>query len=183
MADQPIAASYRRTRRTDLYRISAPFQIHEHLIETGTAVNIVPLGMDKPAFLDADVMTARVTLAPTTKAYFRGTRWVIQHNDDGTWSFLNQGQDENMLAGSADSVTLGRSLLTEGMARFGTTRWLIYHDLAGFRLRPAMRIGGWLGVSDGRLVLSNRDQTAAAPLYWAIQPLPVETDDGPQISA
>ena len=182
MADQNILASRRRTRRTDLHRLSTPFQIRDQMIDTGAAANLVPLGLISPAFLDADVMTARVALAPTTAAHYRGTRWVMQNNDDGTWSFLNQGQEENMLAGSTDSVTLGRALV-EGLARFETTRWLIYHDLSGFRLRLAMRVSGWFGVWDDRLVLSNREEPAGPWLYWGIRPLPVETGSEPEALA
>lgn len=182
MADQKIMASRWRTERSDLYRIRAPFQVREQLIDTGTAVNLVPLGRDSPAFVHADVKTARVALAPTTAAHYRGTRWVMQNNDDGTWSFLNQGQNQNMLAGSTDSVTLGRAPVV-GMARFVTTRWLIYHDLAGFRLRLAKRVSGWLGVRDDRLVLSSRDEPAGPWIYWGIQPLPVQKESEPEVLA
>lgn len=177
MADPAIQASYRRAVRTDLHRIWEPFQIGAQRADTGTALHIASLGVTSPSYLDADVMTARVNLAPSTKGIYRGTVWTLQHNEDGTWSLLNQGQAENMLAGSSDSVTLGRPTTAEGMARFATTRWLLYHDIAGFRLRPAMRASGWLRVRDGNLVLSRRDEMAGPWLYWGFQPLPMIKDE------
>lgn len=172
MAERPLKASSRRTTRTDLYRLTGPFQIHAQFADTGTEVHLAWCAGATPLYLDADVVTGWVGMAPLTTAPYLGTRWVLQNNGDGTWSFLNQGQPEHMLAGSGDTVTLGRPPAGEGMERFSTTRWLIYHDLTGVRLRPVMGVTGWLGVRDAHPVLAAAQDMVGPWIYWQILPLP-----------
>ena len=161
-------SGFRLTPRQDLYRLTMPFLVHGQTISSGSNIALSRSGEVARPYLDGDVFSARVTLAPATDDPFTGTRWVLQRNDDGTWGFLNQGQPENMLVASAGSVALGRPLVGAGMARFVTSRWLIYRDLKGFRLRPVMAVSGWLGVRYEKPILSEPGHQPGRWLYWDI---------------
>jgi hypothetical protein len=164
-------SGFRLTPRQDLYRLTMPFLVHGQTISSGSPIALSRSGEVARPYLDGDVFSARVTLAPSSADPFTGTRWVLQQNDDGTWGFLNQGQPGNMLVASAGSVALGRPLTGTGLARFVTSRWLIYRDLTGFRLRPVMAVSGWLGVRYEKLILSEPGHQPGRWLYWDIFPL------------
>ncbi len=171
MANDYDRTGMRLTSRQDLYRLTMPFRVDGKTIASGSAISIARSGAVTLPFLDGDVFSTRITLAPSVAEPYTGTRWVIQQDDDGTWGFLNQGQPENMLVASAGSVALGRPLAGAGMARFVTSRWLMYRDLIGFRLRPVIAVSGWLGVRDDELVLSGLGDPPGRWLYWDIIPL------------
>jgi hypothetical protein len=171
MANDYDPFGLRVTSRQDLHRLTTPFPVDGRIIASGSPIALARSGKVAKPYLDGDVFSTRLTLAPSTADPFTGTRWVIQQQDDGTWGFLNQGQPENMLLASAGSVTLGRSLQAVGMARFVTSRWLLYRDLIGFRLRPVMPISGWLGVRDDQLILADRDDLLGRWIYWDLIPL------------
>ena len=103
-------SGFRLTPRQDLYRLTMPFLVHGHTISGGNPIALSRSGEVARPYLDGDVFSARVTLAPSSADPFTGTRWVLQQNDDGTWGFLNQGQPENMLVASAGSVALFNAL-------------------------------------------------------------------------
>jgi hypothetical protein len=171
MANDYDPFSLRVTTRQDLYRLTMPFMVNAQVIASGSTIALARSGEVEQPYLDGDVFSSRVTLAPTPADPYTGTRWVIQQGEDGTWGFLNQGQPDNMLVASAGSVALGRPLVGAGMARFVTSRWLIYRDLIGIRLRPVMAVSGWLGVRDDRLVLSEPGDLSGRWMYWDIIPL------------
>jgi hypothetical protein len=170
MAKRTLHASYRITAKNELRRMLVPFQSGEVLVAPGRNVVIFSLGLASRLYLDGDVYSAAVTLAPSPMPPFTGTRWVVQLNEDETWSFQNQGHNEELLAGANGIATLARVPINPAMAPLDTTRWLIYSDLGGFRFRPAMRDSGWLGVRDGRAVLSRPEDAPGRWLYWAIAP-------------
>ena len=170
MAEYPTDERHRRTELGELRRIVGPFRMNEHSIGNGDRVSLATLAEAANVFLDGNVYSATVNLVPSRLMPFTGTRWQLRLNEDETWSFLNQGQEEQMLAGSGSVVTLGREPLGIDVERFNTTRWLLYRDLTGFRLRPCMRVSGWLGVREGQAVLSAPPDIAGRWLYWAIKP-------------
>ena len=170
MAKRTLHVSYRSTAKNELRRMLVPFQSGGALVDEGSNVVIFSLAHASRMYLDGDVYSAAVTLAPSPTPPYTGTRWVVQLNEDETWSFQNQGHDEELLAGANGIATLARVPTDPDMARLDTTRWLIYSDLGGFRLRPAMRDSGWLGVRDGKTVLSRPEEAAGRWLYWAIEP-------------
>ena len=167
MADLPMPERYRMTQITDLRRVVEPFSVDELAIRSGDRISIASQAEGANVFLDGNVYAAAVNLVPSRLAPFTGTRWQIRLNDDATWSFLNQGHAEQMLAGSASIVTLGRAA---SLNRFDTTRWLMYRDLTGIRLRPCMRTGGWLAVRGGAAVLAQHDAPVGRSHYWTITP-------------
>jgi hypothetical protein len=171
MANDLGQTGLRQTLRRDLHRLTTPFAVDGKKIESGAAIALARSAEGMLPYLDGDVFSTRVTLAPSVGDPYTGTRWVLRRDEDGTWGFLNQGQPENMLVATAGSVTLARPLAAAGMARFVTSRWLLYRDLIGFRLRPVMPVSGWLGVRDGKLVLSDRNDTLGRWIYWDIIPL------------
>ncbi len=171
MANDYDPAGLRQTTRQDLHRLTAPFPVNAQTIAHGSAIALARSGEVVRPYLDGNVFSTRITLAPTVGDPYTGTLWIMQQDDDGTWGFLNQGQPENMLVASSGSVALGRPLLAAGMARFVTSRWLIYRDLIGFRLRPVAAASGWLGVRDDKLVLSEPGHPSGRWLYWDFIPL------------
>lgn len=170
MADYLTGEAHRRTELSELRRIVGPFRMNEHAIGNGDRISLATMADTPNVFLDGNVYSSTVNLVPSREMPFTGTRWQLRLNDDATWSLLNQGQEEQMLAGSGTIVTLGRAPQGQDQERFNTTRWLLYRDLAGFRLRPCMRVGGWLGVRDGHAVLSTADDRVDRWLYWIIKP-------------
>lgn len=170
MAEYPTDERHRRTELGELRRVVGAFRMDEHSIGNGARVSLATLADAPNVFLDGNVYSATVNLVPSRLMPFTGTRWLLRLNDDETWSFLNQGQAEQMLAGSGSVVTLGREPQGIDTDRFNTTRWLLYRDLTGFRLRPCMRVGGWLGVRDGQAVLSKNAEPLDRWIYWAIKP-------------
>lgn len=170
MAEYLTDEAHRRTELGELRRIIGPFRMNEHSIGNGDRISLATMADTPNIFLDGNVYSATVNLVASRETPYTGTRWQLRMNDDGTWSFLNQGQEEQMLAGSGSIVTLGRAPQGPYKGRFNTTRWLLYRDLAGFRLRPCMQVGGWLGVRDGQAVLSTPDDEVGRWLYWIIKP-------------
>lgn len=170
MIDLSHDARYRRTAQDELQRITQPLLVNGIALATGTWVSMASLADTPNAFLDGNVYAATVNLVPSRLQPYTGTRWLTRLHPDGTWSFLNQGQEEHLLAGSAGIVTLGRAPVRAGFDKFDVTRWLMYRDLTGFRLRPCMQGGGWLGVRDDRAVLSGPKDPADRWIYWAITP-------------
>ncbi len=170
MAEYSTDERHRRTELGELRRVIGAFQMNEHSIGNGDLVSMATLADTPNPYLDGNVYSASVNLVPSRLMPFTGTRWQLRLNADETWSLLNQGQTEQMLAGSGSIVTLGREPLGIDTERFNTTRWLLYRDLTGFRLRPCMRVGGWLGVQEGHAVLSGKTDAAGRWLYWAIKP-------------
>jgi len=154
----------------ELRRIVGPFRMNEHSIGNGDRISLATMADTPNIYLDGNVYSATVNLVPSRLMPYTGTRWQLRLNNDETWSFLNQGQEEQMLAGSGTIVTLGREPLGADTDRFNTTRWMLYRDLTGFRLRPCMRVGGWLGVRDGQTVLSTPTEAVDRSLYWIIKP-------------
>jgi len=171
MATDGDPAALRRLRRADLHRLTKPFLIDTQTITSGRAVALARSGEGTLPYLDGDVFSGGITLAPKAAAPYSGTRWVIQQGPDGTWGFLNQGQPDKMLVASAGFVALGRPLAGSAMARFATTRWLLYRDLICFRLRPVMAVSGWLGVRDTALILSDPGDVPGRWMYWDVVPL------------
>ncbi|MGV8988550.1 MAG: hypothetical protein ACOH2H_19970 [Cypionkella sp.] len=170
MAEYMTDDGHRRTELSELRRVVGPFHMDEHAIGNGDRISLATMADTPNVFLDGNVYSATVNLVASRLMPYTGTRWQLRLNGDETWSFLNQGQAEQMLAGSGSIVTLGREPLGGDAERFNTTRWLLYRDLAGFRLRPCMRVGGWLGVRDGQAVLSSPSEPAGRWLYWIIKP-------------
>lgn len=170
MIDLSRDARYRRTAPDELVRITRPLHVNGVEIATGTWVSMASLADTPNAFLDGNVYASSINLAPSRLQPYTGTRWLTRLHSDGTWTFLNQGQEEQVLAGSAGIVTLGRPPSVGGFDRFNATRWLMYRDLTGFRLRPCMQGSGWLGVRDSRAVLSGPRDPADRWIYWAITP-------------
>lgn len=164
----------RQSRRQDLHRLTKPFEVNAQIIAPGSAVALARSG-EIAQFLDGDVFSSRITLAPMVVAPFTGTRWVVRQDQDGTWGFLNQGQPENSLVATARSVILGSPLAEAGVSPFASSRWLLYRDLIGFRLRPVTRVSGWLGVRDGTLILSDPCDVAGRWIYWDVIPLKDDT--------
>lgn len=162
---------YRMTQITDLRRISEAFRLNDALIKSGDTVSIASQEAGSNVFLDGNVYSSAVNLVPSRMAPFTGTRWQIRLNEDATWSFLNQGHDEQMLAGSGNLVTLGRPSQSQ---RFETTRWLMYRDVTGMRLRPCMKVSGWLAVRDGAAVLAGHEVPISRGHYWTITPFVAE---------
>jgi hypothetical protein len=169
MAEQALSESlthsYRKIRFDDLDRLIHPFHCDGQLVSSGDRVSMSPHDTADALFLDGNVHASTVHLVPSRQAPFTGTNWQIRLNEGGTWSFLNQGHEARRLAGSGNIVNLGRAALID---RFDTTRWLLYRDLAGFRLRPCMRDSGWLALRDGVAVLAGRDEPVSRSHYWAI---------------
>ena len=171
MADEYGSASLRRRKRQDLHRLTAPFLVDGRTVTSASPIALARSGEVAQPYLDGDVFSGGITLAPKAAEPYSGTRWVIQQDADGTWGFLNQGQPDKMLVASAGCVALGRPLAGAGMARFVTSRWLLYRDLIGFRLRPVMAVSGWLGVRDEALILSEPSDSPGRWMYWDIVPL------------
>jgi hypothetical protein len=168
MADITMPDSYRMVRFDDLDRVAAPFSCDGRFIASGDRISISPHEHPGTLFLDGNVHASTVHLVPSRQAPFTGTNWQIRLNADGTWSLLNQGHETRMLAGSGNIVSLGRAALVD---HFDTTRWLLYRDLAGFRLRPCMRDSGWLALRDGLAVLADRGEPVGRSHYWTIAPI------------
>lgn len=174
MSDPGQLPPPRRTALSDLQRLTGPFKVNGHEIGDGDRVSIATMAEGQTGFLDGNVYSAMVGLVPSRLMPYTGTRWQVRLNPGGTWSFLNQGHEEQMLAGSGGIATLGRPPLTSDATRFDTTHWLIYRDLTGFRLRPCMRTGGWLGLVEGRVVLCGPEEPVGRWIYWAISPFGVD---------
>ena len=171
MANDHSPSGLRLTMRQDLCRLTMPFLVDGQIIASGSVIALARSGEVAQPYLDGDVFSTHITLAPLAAEPYTGTRWVIRQDEDGTWGFLNQGQTDKMLVASAGSVTLGRPLAVAGMARFVTSRWLLYRDLMGFRLRPVMAVSGWLGARGGNLILSEPGDPIGRWIYWDIIPL------------
>ncbi len=169
MADLP-EERYRMTAHGELRRITSGFRMNEKAVGHGARISMATLADASNTFLDGNVYSSAVSLAPSRLMPYTGTRWQLRLNSDGSWSFLNQGQDQQMLSGSGDAVTLGREPAFGDVERFNSTRWLLYRDLTGFRLRPCMRVGGWLGVRDSHATLAGVDEPVGRWLYWTITP-------------
>lgn len=167
MADSAIPFSHRLIKFDDLDRVTKAFSCEGRMINSGDRVSLSPQEHVGSLFLDGNVHASSVHLVPSRQAPFTGTNWQIRLNEGGTWSFLNQGQELRLLAGSGNIVSLGRPAQID---RFDTTRWLLYRDLGGFRLRPCMRASGWLAVRDGAARLAGRDEPVTRAHYWTITP-------------
>ena len=157
--------SRRMIRFDDLERVDAAFSCDGKWIASGSRVSFSPQEHVGRLYLDGNVHASSVHLVPSRQAPFTGTNWQIRLHEGGTWSLRNQGPETRMLAGSGPFVSLGRATLID---RFDTTRWLVYRDLGGFRLRPCMRDSGWLALRDGQAVLSGRDEPVSRAHYWTI---------------
>ena len=158
------------TAHGELRRVAMAFRINERVVGNNARIALSTL-VDAPnTFLDGNVYSSAVSLAPSRLVPYTGTRWQLRLNGDGSWSFLNQGQDLQMLSGSGNAVTLGREPASGDVERFNTTHWLLYRDLTGFRLRPCMHVGGWLGVRDNQATLAGLEEPVGRWLYWSITP-------------
>jgi hypothetical protein len=162
----PHPERYRVIDLGDLRRVAAPFRVGQEDFDTGTDICLNTLADTPDIYLDGNVYHASANLVPSPKPPYSGTRWQLQLNSDGTWSILNQGQEDQLLSGSGSSVGLGREPTSPEQMRFVTTRWLMYRDRTGFRLRPGT--AGWLAVQDGKVVLSNPGDAPGRWLYWQI---------------
>lgn len=170
MAEGLPEERYRMTAHGELRRIAAAFRINERVVGHNARIALATLADADNSFLDGNVYSSAVSLAPSRLIPYTGTRWQLRLNGEGSWSFLNQGQDQQMLSGSGNAVTLGREPAFGDVERFNTTRWLLYRDLTGFRLRPCMRVGGWLGVRDNRATLAGLEEPIGRWIYWSITP-------------
>ena len=157
---------YRIMDPADLRKITTAFGQGGNTIGDGTAIFLRSLSDTPKPFLDGNVFYSVVNLVETTEPPFTGTRWQLQLNKDNSWSLLNQGIEDRLLARSGTTVGMGRESAALSDARFSATHWLIYRDRIGFRLRPSS--GNWLAVRDGRVVLSNADSDGDRGLYWDI---------------
>jgi hypothetical protein len=169
MAEAAISPSHRKIRFDDLDRVDKAFSCDGRMISSGDRISISPQEHPGGLFLDGNVHALTVQLVPSRQAPFTGTNWQIRLNDGGTWSLLNQGHEMRRLAGSGTVVSLGSPGLLD---RFDTTHWLLYRDLAGFRLRPCMRDSGWLALRNGQAVLAGRDEPVGRSHYWTITAFP-----------
>ena len=167
MPDTAQHHSHRLIRFDDLDRVTEPFSCDGQWIKSTDRVSFSPQEHVGHLFLDGNVHASTVQLVPSRHAPFTGTNWQIRLNDGGTWSLLNQAHETRMLAGSGNFVGLGRPVPID---QFDTTRWLLYRDLGGFRLRPCMRDSGWLALRDGQAVLLGRDEPVGRSHYWTITP-------------
>lgn len=168
MPDAALSHSHRKVRFDDLHRVSAAFGAEGRQISSGDRVSLSPQDDVAGRFLDGNVHASSVQLVPSRLPPFTGTNWQIVLNPDGTWSFLNQGHPARMLAGAGSVVNLGTAALID---RFDATRWLIYRDLAGFRLRPCMRDSGWLARRGEGVALAGRAEPVSPAQYWTIAPM------------
>ena len=158
------------TAHGELRRITSTFRLNEEAVGHGARISMATLADTASTFLDGNVYSSAVNLAPSRLMPYTGTRWQLRLNGDASWSFLNQGQDQQMLSGSGNAVTLGREPGFGDVEHFNSTRWLLYRDLTGFRLRPCMRVGGWLSVRENYATLAGVDEPVGRWLYWTITP-------------
>ena len=164
--EKPAQDRYRQMDPSDLRRITAAFRNGGDSIGDGSNIFLRSLADTQQPYLDANVFNAVINLVATTEPPFTGTRWLLQLNKDSSWSLLNQGIEDRLLARSGTSVGMGRESAGFSDVRFSATRWLIYRDRIGFRLRPGS--GNWLAVREGRVELSNADRDGDRGLYWDI---------------
>jgi hypothetical protein len=164
----PHPERYRVVDLGDLRRIRAPFRIGQDEIGNGSEVHLSSLAETAETYLDGNVYYGTTQLVPSAKSPYTGTRWQLRLHGDGTWSVLNQGQEDQMLSGASGMVGLGRETASTLQSRFDSTRWLLYRDRTGFRLRPGT--AGWLAVDSGRVVLRLPDAESDRTLYWKITP-------------
>ena len=167
-AEKPVDYRYRLMDPADLNRITGPFRNAGDTIGDGSNIFLRSLADTPKSFLDGNVFHAVVDLVASTQPPYSGTRWLLRLNKDNSWSFLNQGIEDRLLARSGTSVGMGRDSTMLSDARFSSTHWLMYRDRIGFRLRPGS--GNWLTVRDADLVLSNAATDGDRGRYWDILP-------------
>lgn len=129
-------------------------------------LNISTLLPGQEARLDGVVDRREVIFVPAEKAdasWMTGLNWRFLANPDGTWTILNQGQEDYALCAARDRVVLGRA----GLA---SARWLIYRDSRHnhFMLRP---VGlPWLSAGEDGPMLGRTDTGRPMANRWRIQP-------------
>ncbi|MEO8244812.1 MAG: hypothetical protein ABI832_21215, partial [bacterium] len=156
--------------RDRLKLVDGTFQTIRGEVRSGAHVVIESQLDPVKSYLDGDVFTNAVLMAPRTSAPYTGTRWELRLNDTGAWSLFNQGYEERLLDGGGGVLKLGKGGGNADGPLDRVSEWLVFRDFVGFRFRPVGVESGWLSHIDGKAAILRRGMPIGLFCYWNVYP-------------